>query len=48
MRGLDRAVATRRLAGMLARKGYAPGLAFEVVREALGDALDEDDPFDTD
>lgn len=25
----------RRLAGMLARKGYAPGLAFRVVREAL-------------
>ena len=25
----------RRLAGMLARKGYAPGLAYRVVREAL-------------
>jgi regulatory protein len=25
----------RRLAGMLARKGYSPGLAFRVVREAL-------------
>ncbi|GAA3426953.1 recombination regulator RecX [Streptosporangium sandarakinum] len=34
-RGLDRAVRTRRLAGMLARKGYGPGLAFRVVREAL-------------
>ncbi|WP_406317694.1 recombination regulator RecX [Streptosporangium sp. NBC_01639] len=34
-RGLDTAVRTRRLAGMLARKGYGPGLAFRVVREAL-------------
>jgi regulatory protein len=25
----------RRLAGMLARKGYPPGLAFRVIREAL-------------
>jgi regulatory protein len=25
----------RRLVGMLARKGYAPGLAYRVVREAL-------------
>jgi regulatory protein len=41
---------TRRLAGMLARKGYPAGLAFRVIREALeaeGDPapLDED-PFD--
>lgn len=34
-RGLEPAVRTRRLAGMLARKGYGPGLAFRVVREAL-------------
>ncbi|MEV6156706.1 recombination regulator RecX [Nonomuraea sp. NPDC052129] len=34
-RGLDPQVRTRRLAGMLARKGYAPGLAFRVIREAL-------------
>lgn len=34
-RGLDPAVRTRRLAGMLARKGYGPGLAFRVIREAL-------------
>ena len=27
--------ATRRLVGMLARKGYPPGLAFAVVREGL-------------
>jgi regulatory protein len=25
----------RRLTGVLARKGYAPGLAYRVVREAL-------------
>lgn len=37
MRGLDHQVATRRLAGMLARKGYGAGLAFSVVREALAD-----------
>lgn len=41
MRGLDPQVATRRLAGLLARKGYPAGLAFAVVREALGD-LDDD------
>jgi regulatory protein len=41
MRGLDRQVATRRLAGLLARKGYSSGLAFSVVREALDDG---DDP----
>ncbi len=36
MQGLDDQVRTRRLVGMLARKGYAPGLAFEVVRDELG------------
>jgi regulatory protein len=49
-RGLDPAARTRRLAGMLARKGYPPGLAFRVIREALeseglehgGDAAGED------
>lgn len=41
MAGLDRQVATRRLAGMLARKGYAAGLAFSVVREALGEQDEE-------
>lgn len=34
-RGLDSAARTRRLAGMLARKGYPGGLSFRVVREAL-------------
>ncbi|WP_298991697.1 regulatory protein RecX [uncultured Pseudokineococcus sp.] len=33
--GLDRAVRERRLLGLLARKGYAGGLARAVVREAL-------------
>ncbi|MGY1753648.1 regulatory protein RecX [Blastococcus sp. SYSU D01042] len=37
MRRLDRATATRRLMGMLARKGYSGGLAAGVVREALDD-----------
>ena len=41
----------RRLTGMLARKGYPPGLAFRVIREAIGtegaDAdLGEEPPFD--
>jgi regulatory protein len=36
MRALDPAVATRRLVGMLARKGYPPGLAYRVVRDELG------------
>jgi regulatory protein len=34
-RGLPYEARTRRLAGVLARKGYPPGLAFRVVREAL-------------
>ncbi len=47
VRRLDRATATRRLMGMLARKGYNGGLAAAVVREAL-DGLDSgiDDEFD--
>jgi regulatory protein len=35
MRRLDRVTATRRLMGMLARKGYNGGLAAAVIREAL-------------
>jgi regulatory protein len=35
---LDRDAAVRRLAGMLARKGYPPGVAFRVVREELEQA----------
>jgi regulatory protein len=36
--GQSAQVRMRRLAGMLARKGYPPGLAYQVVREALQDA----------
>ena len=45
MRRLDRATATRRLMGMLARKGYNGGLAAAVVREVLDEAgaADADD-----
>lgn len=35
LRGVDDTAATRRLVGMLARKGYGSGLAFAVVREEL-------------
>ena len=34
-RGLPAQSRVRRLAGMLARKGYPPGLAFRVIREAI-------------
>lgn len=34
-RGLDPAKRMRRLVGVLARKGYPPGLAYRVVKEAL-------------
>ena len=43
MSGLEPQVATRRLAGLLARKGYSAGLAFSVVREALAAQDDEVD-----
>ncbi|HEY8482544.1 MAG TPA: recombination regulator RecX [Spirillospora sp.] len=36
-RGLDTAKRVRRLVGMLARKGYPPGLSYRVVKEALAD-----------
>lgn len=41
MTGLDRQVQIRRLAGMLARKGYSPAVAFQVVREVVGEAAGE-------
>ncbi|MEU7036882.1 recombination regulator RecX [Streptomyces sp. NPDC046237] len=48
-RGLDRDRRLRRLAGMLARKGYPEGMALRVVRQALeaeGEDTDGlDDPF---
>jgi regulatory protein len=43
-RGLDRVKRTRRLVGMLARKGYSGGLAYRVVREALENEGVEDLP----
>ena len=42
MRRLDRTTATRRLMGMLARKGYNGGLAAAVIREALDGASTDD------
>ena len=38
MHGLAIAVQTRRLAGMLARKGYSPSLTYAVIRDAIADA----------
>ncbi|MGN6723105.1 MAG: regulatory protein RecX [Marmoricola sp.] len=35
MRGLEPERATRRLVGMLARKGHSPGAAYRIVREEL-------------
>lgn len=40
-RGLDRPVVERRLAGLLARRGYSSGLVYSVVRELL-DGVDDD------
>ncbi|MEU5897231.1 recombination regulator RecX [Streptomyces venezuelae] len=42
-RGLDRDKRLRRLAGMLARKGYAEGMALRVVRQALEEEGEETD-----
>jgi len=38
MTSLDEQTATRRLLGMLARKGYPQGLAYEVIRDELREA----------
>ena len=38
MHGLEPVVQTRRLAGMLARKGYPADLAMSVIREAIAEA----------
>ncbi|MFF4036279.1 recombination regulator RecX [Streptomyces sviceus] len=40
-RGLDRDKRLRRLAGMLARKGYSEGMALRVVRQALAEEGEE-------
>ncbi|OLO30458.1 recombination regulator RecX [Streptomyces sp. MNU77] len=48
-RGLDRDKRVRRLAGMLARKGYGEGMALRVVRQALEEEGEDteglDEPF---
>lgn len=48
-RGLDRDKRLRRLAGMLARKGYGQGMALRVVRQALEEEGEDteglDEPF---
>ncbi|WP_407921480.1 regulatory protein RecX [Actinomadura soli] len=50
--GVDPAKRMRRLMGMLARKGYSPGLSYRIVREALAEngtdpeALPDDPPLD--
>jgi regulatory protein len=44
MSRLDRATATRRLLGMLARKGYSGGMAAAVVREALDARAEDGEP----
>ncbi|HLT84776.1 MAG TPA: regulatory protein RecX [Phototrophicaceae bacterium] len=45
-RGLDRDRRRRRLAGMLARKGYSPGVAMRAVDEALAAEGEEPDGED--
>jgi regulatory protein len=45
-RGLDPQVRMRRLAGLLGRKGYPPGLALRVVREELSADAAGDMPLD--
>jgi regulatory protein len=42
LRGVDDATAFRRLSGMLARKGYPPGLTVSVVREVLSSDLGDE------
>ena len=43
---VDRTTATRRLVGMLARKGYSSGLAFAVVKDEMGAAASADEVAD--
>jgi Uncharacterized protein conserved in bacteria len=38
MHGMGIEVQTRRLAGMLARKGYSPSVTYAVIRDAIADA----------
>ena len=39
VRGLPEQAQVRRLVGLLARRGYSPGMAGDVVREALADRI---------
>lgn len=43
LRGLDRSVQYRRLAGLLGRRGFPPGVVARVVREALAGGPGEDE-----
>ncbi|MGI8667613.1 MAG: regulatory protein RecX [Jatrophihabitans sp.] len=47
MSRLEPHVQTRRLAGMLARKGYSPGMAFQIVREVIGESATRAYPSDS-
>ncbi|WP_407920877.1 regulatory protein RecX [Actinomadura logoneensis] len=51
-RGVERTKRVRRLVGMLARKGYPPGMAYRVVKDALesegADTEDFPDTWDAD
>jgi regulatory protein len=45
---LDPAVQTRRLAGLLARKGYPPSLVYDVVRQVMAEVGSEVESADPD
>lgn len=51
MRGLEQRKALQRLTGMLARRGYSAGIAYEVAREALAESelavSAEESPFES-
>ena len=44
LRGVEPQARARRLVSLLARRGYAPGLAYQVVREVVTDAELDPDP----
>ena len=46
MRGVETDKATRRLVGMLARKGYGAGMAFAIVKDELGRDGPDDEGLD--
>jgi regulatory protein len=39
---VDHAVAVRRIASLLQRKGYPPGMCFQIAKETVGAQLDAD------